>query len=84
MLVGTSTGDFLAFDSLSLQKLCCVKVAAHPITTINIEPAQAVFVGIRNTKEVVMLTFIERKEKYVYIELENKKYCTLVLKNGMT
>lgn len=27
VLVGTSTGDFLAFNSLTLQKLCCVKVA---------------------------------------------------------
>jgi len=27
VLVGTSTGDFLAFNSLTLQKICCVKVA---------------------------------------------------------
>ena len=27
VLVGTSTGDFLAFNSLTLTKLCCVKVA---------------------------------------------------------
>ena len=49
VLVGTTTGDFLAFDSLTLNKLCCVKVANHPITTITIEPTQAVLVGVKKT-----------------------------------
>ena len=39
VLVGTSTGDFLAFDSLTLRKLCNVKVANHAVTSITIEPA---------------------------------------------
>jgi len=38
VLVGTTTGDFLAFDSLTLNKLCCVKIANHPVTSITIEP----------------------------------------------
>ena len=46
VLVGTSTGDFLAFDSLTLRKLCNVKVANHAVTSITIEPAQAVLVGV--------------------------------------
>ena len=38
ILVGTSTGDFLAFNSLNLTKICNVKVARHPVTSITIEP----------------------------------------------
>ena len=81
VLVGTSTGDFLAFNSLTLQKLCCVKVAQHPVTSLDIEPTQAVMVGVRDTQEVILLTFIEKKEKYIYIELGLKKFATLVVKN---
>ena len=81
VLVGTSTGDFLAFNSLTLQKICCVKIAQHPVTSLDIEPTQAVIVGVRATQEVNLLTFIEKKEKYVYIELGLKKFATLVVKN---
>lgn len=81
VLVGTSTGDFLAFNSLTLQKICCVKVAEHPVTSLAIEPTQAVMVGVRATQEVTLLTFIEKKEKYIYIELGLKKFATLVVKN---
>jgi len=49
VLVGTSTGDFLAFNCLTLQKICCVKVAAHPVTSLTIEPTQAVLVGVQAT-----------------------------------
>jgi hypothetical protein len=38
ILVGTTTGDFFAFDSISLRKLCNVKISQAPITTITIEP----------------------------------------------
>ena len=38
ILVGLSTGDFIAFDSLSLRKICNVKVSDCSITTITIEP----------------------------------------------
>ena len=61
ILVGTSTGDFLAFNSLSLTKICNVKVAQHPVTSITIEPTQSVMVGVQNTQEVTALTFIEQK-----------------------
>jgi len=46
-----------------------------------IEPTQAVMVGVRATQEVTLLTFIEKKEKYIYIELGLKKFATLVVKN---
>jgi len=61
VLVGTSTGDFLAFNSMTLTKICCVKVAEHPVTSITVEPTQAVLVGVRATQEVTALTFIEQK-----------------------
>lgn len=38
ILVGLTTGDFFAFDSISLRKLCNVKISNQPITTITIEP----------------------------------------------
>ena len=38
-------------------------------------------VGVKATQEVTLLTFIERKEKYIYIELGLKKFATLVVKN---
>jgi len=38
ILVGTSTGDFLAFDSVNLGKLLCIKLSVvAPITSISIE-----------------------------------------------
>ncbi len=80
VLVGTSTGDFLAFDSLNLRKLCNVKVANHPVTSITIEPTQAVLVGVQATQEITALTFIEQRRKYIYMELGAKKYATLVVK----
>lgn len=80
VLVGTTTGDFLAFNSLTLNKLCCVKIANHPVTSITIEPTQAVLVGVKKTQEVVALTFIEQKQKYIYIELGMRKFATLVVK----
>jgi hypothetical protein len=38
ILVGTSTGDFFAFETMTLVKLCNVKVSDCPITSICIEP----------------------------------------------
>ena len=61
VLVGTSTGDFLAFNSLNLTKICCVKVAQYPVTSLTIEPTQSVLVGVHETQEVTSLTFIEQK-----------------------
>ena len=47
VLVGTSTGDFLAFDSVKLEKICNVKVAEmSPISSITIDPTMAVLVGV--------------------------------------
>jgi hypothetical protein len=37
ILVGLSTGDFLAFDTVSLHKLCNIKMSDSPITSITIE-----------------------------------------------
>ena len=80
VLIGTSTGDFLAFNSLNLTKICNVKVALYPVTSLTIEPTQSVLVGVQETQEVIALTFIEQKQKYVYIELGMKKFATLVVK----
>ena len=77
VLVGTSTGDFLAFNSMNLRKICNVKVANYPVTSITIEPTQSVLLGVHDTQEVISLTFIENKYKYVYIELGMKKFATL-------
>ena len=49
VLVGTSTGDFLAFNSLTLAKICNVKVANHPVKSITVDPTQAVLVGVHDT-----------------------------------
>ena len=37
-------------------------------------------VGVQETNEVTALTFIEQKQKYIYIELGMKKFATLVVK----
>jgi hypothetical protein len=37
ILLGTSTGDFFAFDTLELKKLCNIKLSDFPITNITIE-----------------------------------------------
>ena len=61
ILVGSTTGDFFAFNTVSLQKICNVKVAVCPVTSITIEPTQVVFLGVQDTREVVCLTFIEQR-----------------------
>ena len=38
ILVGLSTGDFFAFDTLTLRKLCNLKISDFPITNITVEP----------------------------------------------
>ena len=47
VLVGLTTGDFFAFDSMQLTKLVNVKVANSPITSISVEPTQLVLVGCK-------------------------------------
>ena len=39
-------------------------------------------VGVGATQEIVMLTFIERKEKYTYIEFGLRNFATVVEKNN--
>ena len=58
ILVGLSTGDFFAFETMSLTKLCNIKLSDSPITTISIEPTQLVFVGTAGVQEVTALSFI--------------------------
>ena len=38
VLIGTTTGDFFAFDTMRLVKICNVKVAEYPVTSITFEP----------------------------------------------
>jgi hypothetical protein len=38
-----------------------------------------VLVGVQATQEVTALSFIETKNKYVYMEMGSRKYATLVL-----
>ena len=37
ILIGTSTGDFFAFDTNQLNKLCNIKLSDCPVTSIAIE-----------------------------------------------
>ena len=37
ILIGLSTGDFFAFDSVTLNKLCNIKLSDCPVTNITIE-----------------------------------------------
>ena len=46
VLLGTTTGEFIAFNSLNLERLCSVKVANYPLTSITIEPTQLVLIGV--------------------------------------
>lgn len=47
ILIGLSTGDFFAFDSISLNKLCNIKLSDCPITNISIEWTQLVLIGVQ-------------------------------------
>lgn len=37
ILIGMSTGDFFAFDAVTLNKLCNIKISDFPVTNITIE-----------------------------------------------
>ena len=37
ILVGSSTGDFFAFDSIHLSKLCNIKLGDYAVTNITVE-----------------------------------------------
>ena len=41
-----------------------------------------VFCGVAETQEVTALTFIEQKQKYIYMELGMRKYATVIMKKG--
>ena len=58
ILVGSSTGDFFAFDSVTLQKLCNIKLSDCPLTSITIEWTQLVLLGVSQTQEVTAISFI--------------------------
>ena len=73
ILVGTTTGDFFAFDTMRLEKICNVKVAEYPVTSISFEPTQMVLCGVQDTQEVTALTFIEQKQKYIKGILQHLK-----------
>ena len=79
ILVGTTTGDFFAFDSMQLVKIVNVKVSQSPVTSIQVEPTQLVLVGSKDTQDVTALAFIEQKQRYIYMELDKNKFCTVVV-----
>jgi hypothetical protein len=79
ILVGTSTGDFFAFNSVDLKKMVNVKLAESPISSIAIEWTQVVLVGVRDGQSVIAISFIETKQKYVYMEIGKSKYATVVI-----
>lgn len=58
ILVGSSTGDFFAFDAIKLEKLCNLKLSDCPITNITIEWTQLVLIGVQQTQEVTAVSFI--------------------------
>jgi len=61
ILVGLTTGDFFAFDSMNLTKLVNVKISNNPVTSISVEPTQLVLVGCKADQSVTALAFIEVK-----------------------
>jgi hypothetical protein len=61
ILVGLTTGDFIAFDSMQLTKIVNIKVSNSPVTSISLEPTQLVLVGCKDTEEVTAVAFIEQK-----------------------
>ena len=79
ILVGTTTGDFFAFDCVNLTKLYNIKLSEFPVTNITIEWTQLVLVAVQQTQEVTAISFIEQKQKYVYMEIGSRKYATLVI-----
>ena len=81
ILLGTSTGDFIAFDSIKLSKICNIKISETPVTSIAIEWTQLVLIGTKETETLAAVSFIETKEKYVYMELGTRKYATVVINN---
>ena len=38
ILIGMSTGDFIAFDSMQVNKIVNIKVSNSPVTSISLEP----------------------------------------------
>lgn len=82
ILVGSSTGDFFAFDSIFLNKLCNIKLGDSPITNITVEWTQLVLIGMSQKTEVTAITFIQTKQKYVYMEIGSKKYATVVIEQS--
>ena len=38
ILLGLTTGDFIAFDSMQLTKIVNIKISDSPVTSISLEP----------------------------------------------
>ena len=82
ILIGMSTGDFIALDAINLTKITQVKISnASPITNIAIEPTQMVMISDRDTQNVTAVSFIETLQKYIYIDLGHGKFATVIAPN---
>jgi hypothetical protein len=70
VMVGFSNGSLASFNYTTLERLCYIKVFSDeaPITCINFDPTNLIFVGGVNGK-VAALSWSIKKMNYLYLDL---------------
>ena len=76
IIVGLSNGMIIAFNSVNLDKLYQYTIFYSPIQGITFDPTHLLIVTSTNG-DIAVISLIENKVKYFYVELEKKKYCTV-------
>ncbi|CDW74843.1 UNKNOWN [Stylonychia lemnae] len=76
IIAGLSNGIILAFSQSDLTKLYQYKLYTSQISEITFDPSNYL-IATSHHGEVAAISLIENKVKYVYLELDQKKYCTV-------
>ena len=76
VLLGLSTGNLIALDLITLNVLLKIKVMSDSVTNIVFDPTNTVIVSGEGN-EVASFSLVKRKHSYVYLEMGQRKYCTV-------
>ena len=81
--IGTLNGALISFNfsTLAIVDFAWLFTEGVAVTEIQYDPTEMIFVG-SDEGELVALTFIKEKLEYVYVEMGNRKYCTIEMKKG--
>ena len=76
VIIGLSNGMLLAFSAIDLTKLFQSTIFDCPIQGVCFDPTHLLIVSSVNG-EIAIVSLIENKVKYLYVDLGKKQFCTV-------